>query len=430
MTQQPKQFRFSQEKLAALPIPKDGPATYRDTDIPQLGFRIQPSGKAVFFVLKKVAGKTYRKTLGDFKHLPLAAARKHAHALLAKVADWQAGDRKELNPMLRPLDDTKLTFETAFEMYKKSKRKRVTNKERADERVQYRFDRYLTGIAGRPLDELTMPVIANLHDKLTKDFGPVAANRAHEVVRAVFNFLISKGLWTATNPSKGASPNSEESRTRILEKHEIRPFLDALEAEKNRDFAEFVALLLATGSRKSNLYACEWDELSLPAKTWTIPGEKYKTGKTTTLPLKPQAVALFKMREARPNKDPRWVFPSKTSESGHIMDYKNQFARLKKAAGFKEITVKNRSGKLRKRVDFSFHDLRRSFIAFMVSSGRASMPVISAAAGHSSLESMEPYARYAKDAVTKALDAGEDEMQGQMREAEAEKKREQRRLSA
>ena len=43
---------------------------------------------------------------------------------------------------------------------------------------------------------------------------------------------------------------------------------------------------------------------------------------------------------------------------------------------------------------------------------------------------MEPYAQFAKDAVTKALDAGEDEMQGQMREAEAEKKREQRRLSA
>lgn len=423
MTQQKRQFRFSQEKLAALPIPKDGPAVYRDTDIPQLCARIQPSGKAVFFVLKKVCGKTCRKTLGDLKHLPLAAARKHAHTLLGKVADWLAGDRKELNPMIRPLDDTKLTFETAFQMYVKSKRKRVTNKERADERVQYRFDRYLTAIAGRPVDELTMTVVGNLHEKLTKDFGPVAANRAHEVVRAVFNFLISKGLWTATNPSKGASPNSEESRTRILEPHEIKPFLDALQAEKNRDFAEFVALLLATGCRKGNLYSAEWDEIDLEAKAWKIPGEKYKNGKTTTLPLKPQAVALFRMRQDRKTKDPRWVFPSQTSESGHVMDYKNQFARLKKAAGFKEITVKDRSGKLRKRVDFSFHDLRRSFIAFMVSSGRASMPVISAAAGHSSLESMEPYAQFAKDAVTKALDAGEDEMQQQMQEAEAEKNR-------
>ena len=72
-----------------------------------------------------------------------------------------------------------------------------------------RFDRYLTAIAGRPVDELTMTVVGNLHEKLTKDFGPVAANRAHEVVRAVFNFLISNGLWTATNPSKGASPNTE-----------------------------------------------------------------------------------------------------------------------------------------------------------------------------------------------------------------------------
>src|SRR6266849_6190951 len=97
-----KRFRFSAEKLAALPIPKDGPATYYDKDIPQLGRRIQPSGKAVFFVLKKVAGRTYRKTLGD-EHLKLEAARKHAHKLLSDVADWLAGDRQDLNPMLRPL---------------------------------------------------------------------------------------------------------------------------------------------------------------------------------------------------------------------------------------------------------------------------------------------------------------------------------------
>src|SRR6267154_1156993 len=86
-------FRFSKERIAALAIPKDGPATHYDTDVKQLGLRIQPSGKAQFFVLKKVAGRTYRKTLGDRDHLQLEAARKHAHKLLATVADWLAGDR-------------------------------------------------------------------------------------------------------------------------------------------------------------------------------------------------------------------------------------------------------------------------------------------------------------------------------------------------
>jgi len=59
------------------------------------------------------------------------------------------------------------------------------------------------------------------------------------------------------------------------------------------------------------------------------------------------------------------------------------------------------------------------------------MPVISAAAGHSSLQSMTPYARFSEDAVTDALDAGEEEMQKQMAKAgetkrqmdEAEKER-------
>src|ERR1700746_282689 len=108
MKPQPKRFRFSAEKLAALPVPKDAPETWYDKDIPQLGYRIQPSGSRVFFVLKKVAGRTYRKTLGN-SDLKLEAARRHAHKLLSDVADWLAGDRQSLNPMLRPLDDGRLT---------------------------------------------------------------------------------------------------------------------------------------------------------------------------------------------------------------------------------------------------------------------------------------------------------------------------------
>jgi integrase len=424
MTNKPKviqrRFRFSAEKLAALPVPSDKPLIVYDSDVKGLCYRIQPSGSSVFFVLKKVCGRTYRKTLGN-GDLKLPAARECALDLLARVAKWLAGDRKDICPMLRPLDDS-LTFRDAFEMYLKAPRKRVPNdpihKAKAEKRSRYLCTRYLASVAERSIDELTPTVVGKLHEKLTEDFGAIAANRAHELLRAVYNHLIEKGLWTTVNPSKGATRAPKTERAIILQDEQLKPFFDALDAEKNRDLAEFLGLLLSTGARKSNLYAAEWREISLPMKTWTVPAEKSKNGKITTLTLKREAVALFKARKQRQMKEGQspWVFPTKAgSKSKHVEDFKNQFTRVKKAAGL---------------TNFTFHDLRRSFIAFLVQSG-VPIPIASEAAGHSSPVSMTPYLRFAKGAVAKGLEQGELDMQRRMNEAEAEKKeQEQKQLSA
>jgi integrase len=415
----PHRFRFSKEKIAALPVPTDGPAVYYDSDVKGLCLRIQPSGNAVFFVLKKVAGKTYRKTLGD-GNLALEAARKHAHTLLGKVADWLAGDRKDTCPMLRPLDDSKLTFQEAFEMYLKAPRKReqqseaVTNRERAEERLRELFDRYLAEIGAKPVDELGGPqglkLVGSLHQRLTKKFGPIAANRAHEVLRATFNHLVAKGLWTTTNPSRGATRNPKKEAMRILEAEELKPFFDALDADENRMAARYFALLFAIGPRKRNLYAAEWAEFSLSRKIWTIPAEKSKSGKEMVLPLKREAIVILREMERQRKDGCPFLFPSQTSASKHVEDYSRQFTRILKRAGIK---------------NFTFHSLRRSFIAYNLMSG-APMPVVSAAAGHINLDSMKPYARFTPGAVPRALEMGEEEIQKRMAEAEAEKKQQGR----
>jgi integrase len=269
------------------------------------------------------------------------------------------------------------------------------------------FDHCLASLAARPIDEITPTVVAAFHERLEKKHGAIMANRAHEVLRAVYNHLIKKGLWAAVNPATGATRAPKVDRAIILEDDQRRPFLDALDAEKNRDFAEFVALLLATGVRKSNLYCAEWSEIKLTRKVWEIPAAKSKNGLTMTIPLSKEAVALFRMREQKRKKDCPWVFPSKLeSESGHVEDYKNEFKRLKKKAGLS---------------NFTMHDLRRSFVANLITSG-VPMPVASKCAGHASLASMSPYARFAKGMETKALELGAEDSKRRMEEAEAEKK--------
>jgi hypothetical protein len=248
-------FRFSAEKLQSFAVAGDSVRIAYDRDVRELGIRVQPTGKAVYFLLKKVAGKPYRRTLGDYPDLKLDAARKHAHGLLSKVADWLAGDRKDPNPMTRPFDDERLTLQAAFEMYLKAplknegKKGKVVNREKADARRRYLFDHCFSAIAGRPIDEFTPTIVGTYHEKLGKKFGPIMANRGHEVFRATFNHLIKKGMWTTINPAIGATRAAKHERDRILEDDELQPFFDALDAEENRDFAEFLGLLYATGAK-------------------------------------------------------------------------------------------------------------------------------------------------------------------------------------
>jgi len=409
-------FRFSAEKLESFAVPGDSVRIAYDQDARQLGIRVQPSGKATYFLLKKITGKPYRRTLGDYPDLKLAAARELAHKLLSEVAYWLGrppGERSEMNPMLRPSSDGRLSFKDAFELYLKAPLKdearRFVDRKKADARRQYLFDHCFESLASKPVEEFTTIFVDAYHRKLEKKHGPVMANRGHEILRATFNHLIKKNLWTAVNPAAGATRAAKRERTRILEDDELKPFLDALDAEENKDLAEFLALLFSTGARKSNLYSAEWTELSLPMRTWTIPAEKYKNGKETVIKLSPQAVELFKRRKAAERKpDKRWVFPSKAkSKSGHTEDYKHQFARVKERA----CITKN----------LTFHDLRRSFVANLITSG-VPMPIASEAAGHSNLASMGPYGRFAKGAVAKALDQGAADMKRRMDAAEAEKK--------
>jgi len=448
-----KRFRFSKEKIEALPAPQDGPAVFYDADVKGLCLRVQPSGKKLFFVLKKVAGKTYRRSLSTHPNMSVENARKHALKLLAAVADWVAGDRKDPNPILRPLPDSEegpMTFQSAFEKYLRAplrgEGKRFVNHEKADARRWYIFNHCLKPLAGRPIDEFTPALVDNYHKNLTKKFGPIMANRAHEVLRATFNLLIKKGLWTTVNPSVGATRAPKHDRARILEDDELKPFYDALDKEENVDFAEFLALLLTTGVRVSNLYSAEWAEVKENDRTWTIPAEKSKNGYAMLIKLRPEAVQLFKRRRERRSPGDPWVFPSKfASENGermHVQDYKNQFTRVKAVAGLLAgVTCCERAKKLFKDTDkphtkrttegeircaecgkqnFTFHDLRRTFVANLVMAN-VPLPIASEAAGHRNLSSMGPYGRFAKGQVAKALDQGAEHEKRRMEEAEARK---------
>ena len=112
-----------------------------------------------------------------------------------------------------------------------------------------------------------------------------------------------------------------------------------------------ILMMLFTGARKENVLRMKWDEVDIDAKIWKMP--KTKTGKNKTIPLVDAAVELLKTIQAN-NPDEKYVFPSKTSASGHLVDVKRVWTTLKKKADIKNLRL---------------HDLRHTLATYMIAQG-------------------------------------------------------------
>src|SRR5262249_32277339 len=149
---------------------------------------------------------------------------------------------------------------------------------------------------------------------------------------------------------------------------------------------DFFRLLMLTGARVSNMCSMSWSDLDLEAATWRIPAACSKSGKTTVLPLVPDAVAILRKRLAERAGEP-WVFPSSRSATGHVVQPKVPWAGILKQAGITGLTR---------------HDLRRSLATIMAGRG-AGDRIIAAALGHTSLSAVKVYTHLAGESARAAM---------------------------
>lgn len=406
MTPLSNRFRFTADRLRALPVTANKVTVYSDIDVRKLKVRVQPvSGTRTFFVEKKVLGRAKRKTLGVFPEMSIDDARKHALKILSLLADWKAGERTDVDPMERR--ETGTTFADLFQSYlaqgmSRAKRENGTTRPRKQS-VDYRknlYKWYLSSLGSRTVRDITPEQVTRLHASLTDTKGHLAANRAIELARAVFNYGIKKNLCVG-NPAKGLELNAEAPRVVSLDANELAALERALNAEANQDAVDYVRLDKYTGARKSNLLAMRWDEVR--DGMWIVPAEKSKNGEPLYFPLAPDAVRILARRkQAQQDHPSEWVFPSATAQSGHVVDYKKQWQRIRKAAGLEH---------------FHFHDFRHNLATWQISAG-SSLQVVGKTLGHKSLEATSVYAHVVVDAAKQSLLAGDALQAREMKKAQ------------
>jgi integrase len=320
-------FQFTEACIRDLVLPSKRVRLY-DTKTKGLCLRVTPEGVKTYGVYRWFEGRPTELSLGRSDAISLVQARRMAEVKIGKLADGE--DIQAEKRAIRKETTLGELFDSYLELYAKPRKRSW----REDEGL---WNRYFQPLRNRRLSAITPGDVQSAHGKIGREHGQGAANRAHSLLRKMFNFARTRG-WRGDNPAVGVLRFKERSRERFMDGEELRQFFAALQAEPDITARDFFLLALLTGARRSNVLAMRWEDIDLSRGLWRIPGEKSKNGEDLVVILAPQVVELLTPRKAMANGSP-WVLPSGGSKSGHFVEPKCAWRRILARAELSRLLV-------------------------------------------------------------------------------------------
>lgn len=410
-------FKFTIEKLKALPIPQTGRVQYYDTHCRGLTVLVSSSSSMIFYRYGRVNGAPKRIRIGPFPQVTIEVARRACEKLTGEIA---VGRDPHAERVAVRKQKTLLELWEHFRLHRskgddtKPGWKPIKRTWKEDE-SQWR--RTCADWGHRKIENIKRSDVVARQKQLSEDGGrvkghkiggPGAGRKFIELLRALYSEAIIQE-WTEHDPTLKVPINRPDSRDRFIEVDEIERFaagVESLRTEKSRDF---IWLALFTGARRSNVASMEWGEINWAEKTWAIPISKSKTKKVMVIHLPTRAVEILERRRNKSMPGARYVFPSTASAAGHYVEPKDAWTRVKQVSGLTDIRI---------------HDLRRTLGSWQAERGE-SLKIIGESLGHGkkSTRTTEIYARKGKRAVRLAVEEATTAMGKTMKAASKQKKK-------
>jgi integrase len=328
-----------------------------DSDLKGLLIRVQPSGRAAFYVMFRVAGSQNRTRLGD--------ARNEARKILGDVvrganpvADRKKARAANLGESIEG-DYTRLW---------------LAGRKSGDATLKRLLGCFKTEFWKRALDDpkLGFAVVNWIARRLKDGTKAATVNKDVGALKAALNKAVE---WKviATNPLASIKPMKEDRarKVRYLTPEEEVRLMNALSAHdellrdgrdrfnawrRERGYREYpdlravpypggltpmVLLSLNTGLRRGEVFNRKWNDIDLDAGMLTVEGGGAKSGTTRHVPLNSTALAALKGWRDSQQTLAKYVFPGKGG--GRLDNVRKSWAAVLKSAG---ITA------------FRWHDLR------------------------------------------------------------------------
>lgn len=368
--------------IASVKPPAKGRDYYRDESIRQLEVCVSCTGKIGFYRYGRVNGKMTRLKIDDYPAITVKAAKDLCQELNANIAigrDVQLTRRKSKGgKSLGEVWDWYLEYH--------AKPKKLSWK-----RDVACWDRDLSHWKHIAIDNITRPSIIELVAKVTQAHGPGPGNKVLNLIRILYTTAVVNE-WTIRNPTARIEENYIPPRDRFLLPEEVPVFFEALNQFDER-IRDFVLLCIFTGARRSNVMSMRRDEVDLHRQVWSIPHSKSKNREPMVIPLPFQAVNII-ARRIEINGDSPWIFPSDLSASGHLVEPKEGWTRVRIEAAKTLPALRH----------IRLHDLRRTLASWQANAG-VSLQIIGKSMGHLDNESTLVYAKLSLEPVRTAMQA-------------------------
>lgn len=315
-------------------------AFYFDAKLKGFGVKVTPSNTRTFFVQGMVGHKKVRTKIGTYPALTVDQARELATKKLS-------GMIQGINPNAekRQTKIESITLSELFVEYQKFKALKPSTVK------DYEYALKCSGWENKPWVSLTRDGILTKHQALTLEIGQAKANLTMRFIRAMLNQAIERYRNSEGKPLLSENPtkilsvvkawHKLQPRTDYIKPEELQTWWEAVDQlhPTTRDFMQFVLL---TGLRRHEAETLKWSDVNFKSKYFTV--KDTKNHLDHTLPLSKYLLEMLQARHT--NKFNEYVFGSANSSTGHFVEPKTSYTRIKNVTG----------------IDVSTHGLRRSFI--------------------------------------------------------------------
>lgn len=278
-----------------------------------LYLRVSANGSKSWVLRYMLSGRARGMGLGPVALRSLAEARERAIAA-----------RKLLLEGVDPIDSRKaskrslalkksMTFDAVAAQYLADKSSEWKNARHRDWWKRC-LEKYVSPVIGNlPITEIDTPEIRQVLDPIWSTEG---GQRIQNRLERIFDYAASNKWRSGDNPARwrGHLKNLMPRKLKRGQRHlpslpytELGTFMARLREEPGISARALEFTILCT-VRTGETLGCQWSEIDLDAKAWTIPGSRMKAGAQHRVPLTPRVIEILREMKSLESDSP-YVFP-------------------------------------------------------------------------------------------------------------------------
>jgi integrase len=300
-------MKLSDTKLTGLKLgPDETDKIFFDDEIPGFGVRLREGGSRKFVLHYRIGGNQRRYTIGPVGVLKLEEARQRARRALVDVGDGKDPAAQKASDKV----EAKQSFLSNVKTYLEVLERRVEKgemKPRSYAEIARHLNKHWKPLHRLVISSINRATIATRLREISKQHGPVAADRARSNVSTFFAWAIGEGVCEA-NPVDGTNKNSEyveRERSLILdgEKPNYDELIAVWKGAPDNEYGKIVKLLILTLCRRDEIASLGASEFEKDAKLIRLPGARTKNGRDHVVPLSDAAMTILETVDPREGRE-------------------------------------------------------------------------------------------------------------------------------